>query len=69
MQKRFDTKAPTQLLNSPTFNNLDNRFESMMHLNPNNNLQYITGGHEDSSVGQLNVFGESPWPGLKAVES
>ena len=51
VQKRFDTKAPTQLLNSPTFNNLDNRFESMMHLDNNNNLQYVTGGHEDSSVG------------------
>ena len=55
VQKRFDTKAPTQLLNSPTFNNLDNRFESMMHLDNNNNLQYggldIIAGQEDGDVG------------------
>ena len=40
-----------------------------MNLDNNNNLQYVTAGHEDSSTGQLNVFRETQWPGLKAVES
>ena len=74
MQKRFDTKAPTQLLNSPTFNNLDNRFESQIHLNNNSHLQYggleITpGGQEEGDLEHPNVFTESQWPGLNYVES
>ena len=68
VQKRFEMKPPTLLLNSPTFNTLDNRFEQ---LNPDSSrIQYgglgATGSREEIVK---NVFTNSTWPGLKNVDS
>ena len=73
VQKRFEAQQqmqqpPCLLLNSPTFNTLDNRFES---LNPDSSRVMVgglgaTGSREDVVK---NVFTDSTWPGLKKADS
>ena len=64
VQRRFESNQPTVLLNSPTFNTLDNRFVEQLNTD---NSRYNCGGlgpdGEQNQVVQ-NVFTNSTWPGL-----
>ena len=78
MQKRLDAPpsipipASKLLVNSPTFNTLDNRF--VEQLNPDSSrLHYVDGttNSPEGSCEQLrkNLFTNSPWPGLRNDDS
>ena len=64
---------PTLLMNSPTFNTLDNRFVELN--NPDSSrLHYNADGDPMTPRGSVmkiskNLFTNSPWPGLRNVDS